>query len=531
MTIALHRNSRSAAGLDRRIAVAFVASLLLHTPLLLWLGARQVARDRGTPTSALQVRIEPQKGEQPQADTAAVMQSVPEIGDAAAPAAESRPLMPPSSAPTTNRERVADAPSWQDVSGTVAPDDAPALHATVADIAAQTIASRELILPRPELAYERAPTTDSVIATVAPAQEAVLTRRVSREARALLESGAAQRSVTFEEGDRGFTAVLTRQPAANAMGLERLSIEIATANGGERLHTRLQMKRLAFSHFTQLVDRWDPEVQLHDDEIAGRFHSNSDLHLTYDRKTAPRLLGAVTTARGVRFADQKGWRPRGEIFLGGLETFTARISLPRIALPVAHDAERVHVIDADALLVFSADGTYRCIDLESRLETRRRLAPELPTYIVGARKAALYVRGVVAGRVTLYSPRRIVVQGNLTYADDPRQGASNHYLGLVSDRTVEVDRAAVTGPGDLEIYAAIYARRRFIVRDTQARAHATLLVYGSLTAGSISATEPRYATHSQFDPRFEHVRPPGFPQTDRYEIEWWDRQWRAMAYE
>ena len=228
---------------------------------------------------------------------------------------------------------------------------------------------------------------------------------------------------------------------------------------------------------------------------------------------------------------RRGWRPRGDIFLGGLETYTARISLPRISIPAARDAERVHVIDNDALLVFSADGTYQCVELASRRETRRRLAPELPTYIIGARKAALHVRGVVAGRVTIYSPRRIVVQGDLTYADDPRRVESDHYLGLVSEGSVEVDSAAVTGPGDLEIDAAIYARRRFVVRDIRARAGATLLVFGSLTAGSLSATEPRYATHSQFDPRFEHARPPGFPETDRYEIESWDRQWRLMARE
>ena len=496
---------------------------------MLSLGARQVEHDLGKTMSALQVRIEPQKGEQPQADTAAVMQSVAQFGETA-PASERRTLKQLSFAQATNRERVADALRWQDVSDAAARVDAPKLHAPVVDISAPTIAPRELTVPEPELAYERA-SIEAVIATVAPAQEAVLTRRVSREASALLESGGVQRSVTFEEGDRRFTAVLTRQPAANAMDIERLSIEIATANGGERRQTRLQMKRLAFSHFTQLVDRWDPEVQLHDDEIAGRFHSNTDLHLTYDRKTAPRLLGAVSVARGIRIGDQKGWRPRGDIFLGGLETYTARIGLPRISIPAARDAQRVHVIDNDALLVFSADGTYQCVELASRRETRRRLAPNLPTYIIGTRKAALHVRGVVAGRVTIYSPRRIVVQGDLTYADDPRRVESDHYLGLVSEGSVEVDGAAVTGPGDLEIDAAIYARRRFVVRDIRARAGATLRVFGSLTAGSLSATEPRYATHSQFDPRFEHVRPPGFPETDRYEIESWDRQWRLMARE
>ena len=33
------------------------------------------------------------------------------------------------------------------------------------------------------------------------------------------------------------------------------------------------------------------------------------------------------------------------------------------------------------------------------------------------------------------------------------------------------------------------------------KGEATLYIYGGLTAGSISATEPRYATHIQFDKR------------------------------
>jgi hypothetical protein len=30
---------------------------------------------------------------------------------------------------------------------------------------------------------------------------------------------------------------------------------------------------------------------------------------------------------------------------------------------------------------------------------------------------------------------------------------------------------------------------------------------------------------TEFDPRFEFVRPPGFPQTDRFEVHAWDGTW------
>jgi hypothetical protein len=95
----------------------------------------------------------------------------------------------------------------------------------------------------------------------------------------------------------------------------------------------------------------------------------------------------------------------------------------------------------------------------------------------------------------------------------------------VSDKYVEVAPPSVTGPGDLEVHAAIFAGRRFVVRDIDHPRSATLRIYGSLSAGSISASEPRYATEIEYDDRFEQQRPPGFPLTSRYEAEHWDGHW------
>jgi hypothetical protein len=70
-----------------------------------------------------------------------------------------------------------------------------------------------------------------------------------------------------------------------------------------------------------------------------------------------------------------------------------------------------------------------------------------------------------------------------------------------------------------------------VVRNTGARDGGTLLILGSLTAGSTYETEPRYATRTEFDPRFEFVRPPGFPQTDRFEVDAWAGTWLAESKE
>jgi hypothetical protein len=515
--------------------VAALLSLVVHAPLFLSLGPARVGP---APLPLLEVRIEPLEGRRtidrtPEEDPRLVEALVaPEPGDAPEDAVSVRDVPEPGKVVLESVDRLAadavlpidhgafslpalavepDAGRGQSLAGDAAPG-APAIAVPVpAD-------------PLPSA-------SDPIVATVAPADEAVLTQRLVREARELLGSGALSRSLTFEDDRRRFSAALTRQPAGDPMGVERVTVDVVAEHGGERLRTRMQMKRVAFSHFTQLVDRWDPSVQLHDDEIAGRFHSNSEIFLTYDRKTAPRLLGKVTTARGIRITEERGWVSRRRIFLGGLETRSARIRLPALALPVAHGQtdtdDNVHLVAGAALIVFHANGDYACVDLASSTESRRRLAGDEPSFIIAAPGAELRVRGIVNGNVTVYSPRRILIQDDLTYAHDTAERAdSGSYLGLVSDGNIEIDGPDETGPGDLEIHAAIYARKRFVVTHPRARGPATLFIYGSLTAGSVSETEPRYATRIEFDPRFERVRPPGFPETDQYEIETWDGRWQ-----
>jgi hypothetical protein len=186
----------------------------------------------------------------------------------------------------------------------------------------------------------------------------------------------------------------------------------------------------------------------------------------------------------------------------------------------------VYELAADTRIRFFADGSYRWTDLDTMQSQYLNEPDDHPVYFIGKGKAALHVQGVVAGKVLLYSPRLIVIEGNLTYATDPRNDAdSEDYLGIVSDRVVEIPGPAITGGGDLEIDAAIYAGRRFVVNDIDRGRTSTLRIYGSLAAGTISATEPRYATKIDYDTRFERQRPPGFPATNRYEVANFDGQW------
>lgn len=361
----------------------------------------------------------------------------------------------------------------------------------------------------------------------------VLTRKVIQGIQTLQETDSPQLRLSWQDGERRYVAMVTRHPAADSTDIERAMVEIEAEHNGERLRTQMQMKRLAFSHYTQLINRWDRDVQLHDDIVSGRFHSNSEIVVAYDRKVAPLFMGKVTTAaRGFSIGQNIGRRRRAEIFPEGFETRAEKIRFPEEfagLLDKYFEGAAVHSIEGDAYVTFFPEGSYGVVHTDLGTSEHRQIEAGVPTYILGGKNSTLHVSGVVRGKVLVYSPERIVIKGDLTYANDPRKSAdSEDYLGLISDKYIQVASPRITGPGDLEIHAAVYAKRRFDVISYESRHTGTLFIYGSLAAGTISATEPRYATTIEFDPRFERVRPPGFPLTNKYEIETWDAQWQRV---
>ncbi len=361
------------------------------------------------------------------------------------------------------------------------------------------------------------------------AQAAALLRRIERLADQLTRGPRVES--TWNEDGRRYTAELVLERARTVLDMDRVVAEISADDRGRQLKTRVLLKRLSFSNFTQVVDSWDPNVGLHADEVVGRMHVNSQFYLVADLEATPALRGKVTTAAGNFFVRRAGRNRHAGLFLAGVETRARRIDLAEDARPFTvaphEDSARVHEFEHDTSLRFLASGGYWWRDHETGDEEYRQASQDQPMYFIAPRGATIYVQGVVSGKVLVYSPQKIVVEGNLSYARDPREDPdAGDYLGLVCDRDIEVAPPNVTGPGNLEIDAALYARRRFVVTDIdQEQSGATLRIFGSVTAGSLTATEPRFATRIEFDPRFEKARPPGFPSTNRFATEDWDRRW------
>lgn len=369
---------------------------------------------------------------------------------------------------------------------------------------------------------------------LADAQRAMLRERADDWVRHAAELAADGEELRWREDGRDYSASFRFEPARDGMGMDEVVVAVATGIDGRRFAAELRLQRLAFSSFAQFVDRWDPAVRIHDDEIDGRFHSNTEIYVDRSGGVQPTFHGKVTTARSINTSTSERRIRRDEVFLGGLQTRVGRIALPRrseLAARIEAGPRRAHRLERDARITFVADGAYVWQYLEGMAAAERVDLPREAYYLIAGDEAELYVSGTVDGQVLVYSPKRITVEGDLVYAADPELDAdSDDYLGLVSDKRVEIAEPEVTGPGDLHIQASIYAGGRFAVQRYRSRRSGTLRLFGSLTSGSLSATEPRYRTRLVFDRRLERLRPPGFPVSDRFEMIALDEHWTEVDY-
>ncbi len=90
-------------------------------------------------------------------------------------------------------------------------------------------------------------------------------------------------------------------------------------------------------------------MEIHDDLIDGRFHSNSEIRVSRDRRVRPVFNGKVTLAAGDVRTEGPGVLNRRTMFPAGIETRVRRIVLPPRAATFEPDvvpAERLRAFDA-----------------------------------------------------------------------------------------------------------------------------------------------------------------------------------------
>jgi hypothetical protein len=521
-----------------RVTRATIVSTTVHALLLVLLIGAGIGHGPAPRLPAIidaefltDVAPSPAEVAEPRAETA----PTPVTRREAQPSPARDAVPPPHAAPSETAPAPAETPRDTPVAEEQTPSAPPAAEPasaatppTIEDPPAQ-LAAEPATAPTGD-SSEAAPALPTTPGTrLALAERQMLTKRLASWTGRFTPDEPAPK-LTWREDGQQYTAVMHRQPAPDATGMDHLTVEVTTERDGNRMLTELRMTRVAFSNFAQFVDRWDPNVSIHDDEIDGRFHSNSQIRVSGGPGVRPVFRGKVTLAAHDIETDNGGFSGPGFVnrramFPGGLETMVRKIGLAPQQPPAA-SADDVQHFERDAAVTFYPDGTYGWQTPGAGEPEQRRTLTDRPHYLIGAENVTLQVHGTVKGTVLVYTPGRIVITHDLRYAHDPREPGAGDYLGLVAERSVEIGEPEVTGLGDLEVYASIYARGQFAVRSYRSRRAGKLVIYGSLAAGSLTATEPRYATSVHFDPRLATMRAPGFPLSDRYELESSNDEWR-----
>jgi hypothetical protein len=366
-------------------------------------------------------------------------------------------------------------------------------------------------------------------------QEKTLRKHITKLTEKHSERDLPDTTFVFENNNQKNEIQIKHLPAKSATELDGVLFDITTQESGKILSTQVRTKRLAFSSFAQLVDYWDPQVAVHNDVFEGRFHSNYTFSISRSKGIGPKFQGKVTTAAyDVKTRGDFPIIDQTSIFIGGIETGVKQIRLPKTFSPFSDHSklsrDQVHYLTEENWITFQKDGSYLWKSKASPALEYRNKIPANSFFIVGNKGAKIHVKGTVNGKVLVYSADNIIIDDDLFYGQPPDKFPnSDDYLGLVSERNIEIAQPSITGPGDLHVYAAIYARGWFRIPNWYVSGEATLYIYGSLSAGSLTATEPRYATHIRFDRRLETQRPPNFPVTEQYEIVDWDRTWEIKG--
>lgn len=95
--------------------------------------------------------------------------------------------------------------------------------------------------------------------TLPSSEQAALSRRLEQLAEDALKSSRSE--VTWEQDGRQYSALLIRERANEGTALERVTAQVSASDHGRKMTTLVNLNRLSFSQFTQMVDHWDPTVQ------------------------------------------------------------------------------------------------------------------------------------------------------------------------------------------------------------------------------------------------------------------------------
>lgn len=296
---------------------------------------------------------------------------------------------------------------------------------------------------------------------------------------------------------------------------------------------KVVMRRTSFSKYSYFTNVEPAIYFITNDTIHGPTHTNGNFHIS----GRPVFTGKVSSPNY--------WRGNGDPeFLGGADFGSDQVTLPKDLNGLRNAASNGGLIVNDpSKVVFKDDGT---------VEVARWLStgwyggywdsPQVYNLSdlngVISSDENLYVEGIVDGQVTVHSEKNIFIDGDVTYAVDPRDDkTSDDLCGIISEKRVIVSKDAHSSNGtqDLSIHASIMALgRSFTVENFAAGSpRGSLKILGGViqetrgavgsfySGGSRPILKSGYQKLYTYDERLLSQWPPFFPVHEKYSLISW----------
>ncbi len=296
---------------------------------------------------------------------------------------------------------------------------------------------------------------------------------------------------------------------------------------------KVVMRRTSFSKYSYFTNVEPAIYFITNDTIHGPTHTNGNFHVS----GSPVFTGKVTSPNN--------WRGNGNPeFLGGADFGADRVTLPKNLSGLKSAANNGGlVLDEQSKITFKDDGTF---------EVSRWLStgwyggywdsPDVYNLKdlngVISSNDKLYIEGIIDGQVTVHSEQNIFIEGDVTYATDPRNDSSSDDLcGIISEKRVIVSKDAhsANGSNDLSIHASIMALgRSFTVENFAAGdPRGSLKILGGViqeTRGAVGSfysggvrpiLKSGYQKLYTYDERLLSQWPPFFPVHEKYSLISW----------
>jgi hypothetical protein len=275
------------------------------------------------------------------------------------------------------------------------------------------------------------------------------------------------------------------------------------------------------------------------DTIWGPFHCNNTLNVAFTNGGSPVFMQRATSLNGIN--NYQGLAH--PVFKGGYDS-GVNVTLPSDFTPLKTAASTggkwlQMAGNQPVFIQFNSNGTVTWridgnTDWSGGGWTTEPLSTFAPNGAVWCNENNLHIKGVLRGRVTVGARDKVWIDGDLTYATDPRTGPSTDMLGLCAENKLYIsDVPENRGPNnDFTLMGSIFSRtdglwaEHYNTRPVEGK----MITVGGMIqniGGYTGTFSGNSITHgflpggTYYDDRLMNDTPPFFPTTGNFEVVSW----------